>query len=103
MTERLLRKKEIAAMLGTSPGVAASILSARGVKPIDFGRGRSRGLHWLESAVVAAIRDIHAEAQTPPKIHRQGVTPRRPYPAAHLADMTVKDIEGLLTVRQCVQ
>lgn len=103
MTERLLRKKEIAAMLGTSPGVAASILSARGVHPIDFGRGRSRGLHWLESAVVAAIRGIHAEAQPQPKKQRQGVTPRGSYPAARLGDMTVKDIEGLFTARQCVQ
>lgn len=103
MTERLLRKKEIAAMLGTSPGVAASILSARGVHPIDFGRGRSRGLHWLESAVVAAIREIHADAQPQPKKQRLVTTPRAAYPATHLANMTVKDIEGLLTTRQCVQ
>ena len=103
MSERLLRKKDIAAMLGTSPGVAASILSAHGVHPVDYGRGRSRGLHWLESAVVAAILELHADAQPQPKKQRQGATPRGSYPAAHLGDMTVKDIEGLLTARQCVQ
>ena len=51
MTDHLLRRKDIAAMLGTSPGVAASILAQRGVHPIDFGLGRGRGPRWLESAV----------------------------------------------------
>ena len=55
--ERLLRQQDIAAMLGTSPGVAASILAARGVHPIDFGIGRSRGRRWLSSAVKMCIRD----------------------------------------------
>ena len=31
MSERLLRDRDVAAMLGTTPGVAGSILPARGV------------------------------------------------------------------------
>ncbi|WP_270229552.1 hypothetical protein, partial [Desulfovibrio legallii] len=61
--ERLLRQKDIAAMLGTSPGVAASILAQRGVYPVDFGVGRSRGKRWLESAVKQVILDMHDAAQ----------------------------------------
>ena len=103
MTERLLRKKDIAAMLGTSPGVAASILAERGVHPIDFGKGRSRGLHWLESAVVSAIREIHAAAQPQAKNTRTSPTTRTAYPGAHLAGMTIQDIQDLLTTGQSVQ
>ena len=45
-------------MLGTTPALAASFLAQRGVHPIDFGVGRSRGLRWLESAVAQAMRDM---------------------------------------------
>lgn len=63
MSEKLLRKKDIAAMLGTSPCVAASILASHGCHAIDFGRGRSRGPRWLESAVCAALYEMHNEVQ----------------------------------------
>lgn len=63
MSERLLRQEEIAAMFGTSPGMAASLLRKAGIMPIDLGRGRGRGLRWLESAVQAAIVGLHNEAQ----------------------------------------
>ena len=64
MTDRLLRDRDVAAMLGTTPGVAASILSQRGVHAVDFGMGRSRGRRWLESAVQQVIAELHAEHAT---------------------------------------
>ena len=103
MTERLLQKKDIAAMLGTSPGVAASILAKRGVHPIDFGKGRSRGLRWLESAVVSTLREIHAAAQPQAKNTRPCTATRPASPGAHLAGMTIQDIHDLLTANQSVQ
>lgn len=55
MTERLLSKRELAAMLGTSPGVAVSIMLDHGIAPIDWGAGRSRGYRWPESKVKDVI------------------------------------------------
>ena len=57
-------------MLGTTPGVAASILAARGVQPIDFGIGRGRGRRWLESAVRQVMLDMHNAAQPKAKTAR---------------------------------
>lgn len=101
MSDKLLRKKEIAAMLGTSPDVAASILAKHGLHPIDLGMGRSRGLRWLESAVLVVLRVLHQEAQPKPRI------PRKPHassiPQVSLKDMNAKDVHELLTGGQCVQ
>lgn len=98
--ERLLRQKDIAAMLGTSPGVAASILAQRGVYPVDFGVGRSRGKRWLESAVKQVILDMHDAAQPGAKV------PRKDKPVAatcmHLTTMSINDIYRL-TQGQSVQ
>ena len=49
MTDRLIGKRDIAAMLGTSPGVAASILAGKGIHPIDLGAGRSCARHVQRS------------------------------------------------------
>lgn len=102
-TERLLRKHEIAAMLGTSPGVAASILAEHGVQPIDFGYGRSRGYHWLESAVLAVIQDLHTTAQNRRQSSRKSNSARPKIPASSLAHMSVGDIHHILTSGQSVQ
>lgn len=100
MTEHLLRRKDIAAMLGTSPGVAASILAQRGVHPIDFGLGRGRGPRWLESAVKQAMLEMHLAAQPKPKMPRPTKEPStRP---VSLTSMTVNDIYQL-TQGPCVQ
>ena len=72
--ERLLRQQDIAAMLGTTPGVAASILAARGVQPIDFGIGRGRGRRWLESAVRQVMLDMHEAAQPKAKTARNATS-----------------------------
>ena len=98
MTDRLIGKRDIAAMLGTSPGVAASILAGKGIHPIDLGAGRSRGLRWLESAVQQAVRDMYSEAQPKPKPTRRP----RPKPVCGLAGMSTDDIYRL-TTGQCVQ
>lgn len=103
MTERLLRKGDIAAMLGTSPGVAASILAERGVHPVDFGYGRARGQRWLESAVRQAMLAMHEAAQ--PKASRS--RPRKPPTVlagtdARLASLSINDLH-MLTQKPCVQ
>lgn len=99
MTERLLRRADIAAMLGTSPGVAASVLVKYGVHPIDFGYGRGRGARWLESAVRQALIEMHQNAQPELKPERE----KRPARSKHfIAEMSVNDIYRL-THGQCVQ
>ena len=98
MIDRLLRERDIAAMLGTTPGVAASVLAAHGVCPIDLGRGRSRGRRWLESAVRQAIMAMHAEAQP-----RRKARPRPlPIKAQSIANMSVGELHKLLTPAGCV-
>ncbi len=98
MSERLLRDRDVAAMLGTTPGVAVSILTARGVCAIDLGRGRSRGRRWLESAVCQAIMTMHAEAQP-----RKKVGARPPTQKASISGMSVGELYELLTPAGCVQ
>lgn len=100
MTERLLRRTDIAAMLGTSPGVAASILSEHGVHPIDFGMGRGRGPRWLESAVRQVMIEMHSAAQPKPKKSRSNT--HLSTPSASLAAMSIDDIYQL-THAPCVQ
>lgn len=100
MTDHLLRRKDIAAMLGTSPGVAASILAQHGVHPIDFGLGRGRGPRWLESAVRQIILEMHQDAQPKPKETRQSKRP--PAPSVSLTNMSISDIYQL-TQGPCVQ
>ena len=100
MTDRLLRRTDIAAMLGTSPGVAASILSEHGVHPIDFGMGRGRGPRWLESAVRQVMIEMHSAAQPRPQKSRSNTHPSTP--SASLAAMSVNDIYQL-THAPCVQ
>ena len=58
-----LGKEQIAQALGTTPGVAAALLSERGVNPVDWGRGRGRGLRWYAPAVKQAALDMHEEVQ----------------------------------------
>jgi hypothetical protein len=59
----LLNRDQIAERLGTTPGVAANILSEHGVKPVDLGRGRGRGKRWYASAVDAVMYQMHEDAQ----------------------------------------
>ena len=97
MPERFLRECDIAAMLGTSPGVAASILAGKGIHPIDFGVGRGRGRRWLESAVQQAMLEMHAAAQPRPRHPRAATAP-----SCKLAGMSADDVYRLTTGR-CVQ
>jgi len=92
--EKFLRAADVAEMLGTTRGVAASILAEHGVKPVDFGRGRGRGLRWLESAVNAVMHKMHDDVQPKARPTRQ---PRAGMPAAKLADMSVDEIYRLTT------
>ncbi len=95
MTERLLKKRELAAMLGTSPGVAVSIMAEHGVAPIDWGAGRSRGYRWPESRVRDVILEMYVKAQ--PK------KPRVPKPTASrvsLADLSPADVFNLTTCQR---
>lgn len=101
MTDRLLRDRDVAAMLGTTPGVAASILAQRGVYAVDFGMGRGRGRRWLESAVQQVIAEMHAEAQ-PQKRAKAARPAAAPSRVAALATMSVSDLHRL-TQAGCVQ
>ena len=84
MTERLLKKRELAAMLGTSPGVAVSIMSEHGIAPIDWGAGRSRGYRWPESRVRDDILQMYA-ADHPLTINQR--VPKPSAPSISLPDM----------------
>lgn len=107
--EKLLRKEEIAAMLGTSPGVAASVLEQRGVHPIDWGRGRGRGPRWLASAVEQTLRDIHAAAQSPfqGKIQTTSGAKRKQQEIKNTPHLvcgkSVAELHAELTAEACVQ
>ena len=92
--ERFLRAADVAEMLGTTRGVAVSIMAEHGVRPVDFGRGRGRGLRWLESAVKAVMQAMHEAAQ--PK-GRPASRQKPGLPAARLADMSVDEIYRLTT------
>lgn len=92
--EKLLTKKEIAELLGTSHGVATSILSKYGVAPIDLGYGRGRGQRWLQSAVISAMHRMHEDAQTQsykPYKHQTSCNTKK------LHEMSVDEIALLLT------
>ncbi len=97
MIERLLKKRELAAMLGTSPGVAVSIMAEHGVAPIDWGAGRSRGYRWPESKVRDVILAMYAAAQPRPQ------KPRVPRPTASrisLADMSPAEVFNAIACRR---
>lgn len=82
-------------MLGTTPALAASFLAQRGVHPVDFGVGRSRGLRWLESAVAHAMRDMATEAAARHR-PRDKKTPKPKAGAVNIADMSVADLHAFL-------
>lgn len=88
-------------MLGTCPGVAASILIGMGVRPIDLGRGRGRGLRWLKSAVEGAIMSMHSSAQLQVKSARNGRSAR--LPQISLADCGRNQLAELLASSTRVQ
>ena len=95
MTERLLTKRELAAMLGTSPGVAVSIMAEHGVHPIDWGAGRSRGYRWPESYVQHVIHEMYAASQPKPKKPRVSKIPQIP-----LGEMSPADVYKLTTCQR---
>lgn len=99
MQERLLRRADIAEMLNTTPGVAATILAKWGVHPIDFGRGAGRGPRWLESAVRAAMQQMQAAANPKPTTRQT----RQRTPTVPLAAMSTDDLHAYLTTGQLVQ
>lgn len=97
MRDKYLTKRDIAAMFQTKWDRAASILRERGVCPIDLGYGRGYGLRWLESAVLAAMKAIHNEAQQTVPQPGKKVKIRTKTPGLHLADMTAEAIHQLIT------
>ena len=105
MSERFLRKVDIAAMLGTSPRMAAAILRENGCAPIDFGRGKGLGLRWLESAVVGAMRRMHQAAQPATPTPKAGKRPASSIPkiGLNLASMSAGELHAILTRDNPVQ
>ncbi len=98
MLASLLTKGQIAELLGTTPGVAATLLAEKGIHPIDLGRGRGRGLRWYSLAVDTVIRQMHDDAQ--PKEKRP--VPRLPKPGL-VQGRSVHDLYAELTGQTKVQ
>lgn len=92
MLASLLTKAQIAERLGTTPGVAASLLAEKGVHPVDLGRGRGRGARWYSIAVDAVMRQMHDDAQ--PKEKRP---PLRLPKAGLISGRSVNDLYAELT------
>lgn len=97
MKDRYLTKRDLAVLFQTKWDRAASILKERGVSPVDLGCGRGYGLRWLESAVLAAMKALHSEAQQtgPQPGKKAGIRPKTP--GLHLADMTAAEIHQLIS------
>lgn len=102
MPERLLRTHEVAEKLGTTVGVAVSIMHKQGVRPIDFGMGRGRGARWLESAVEAAILEMHQQSQGAKTARQKVRRPQKTGLGCRLVSMSIDDIHKL-TNGPCVQ
>ena len=100
MPERYLRKADIAAMFSMRWDMAASILRENGVCPVDFGVGSGRGLRWLESAVNAVMRQLHAMAQAKAENSRPEPGNRKQQPSKtkiDFANMDNKEIYGIVS------
>jgi len=92
--ERFLNISELAEKLGTSKGIARTIMTQNGVMPIDFGPGRSRGYRWLESAVDDVMRNMHHAVQ-PNNQHKSQV--KCIQRKSKLADMSVNEVYKLFS------
>lgn len=66
MTDRLLKKRDIAAIFQTSAERAAVILREHGVNGFTLGNGRGLGFRWLESAVMSVVHALAAESVPAP-------------------------------------
>lgn len=88
--ERLLKLDEIAELMGTSKNKARSALSKYGLSAIDFGRGRSGGLRWLQSSVVSVMQSMSQAAQ---KKLRPTKPPKQP--SVSIFDMSIDDVYNL--------
>ena len=88
MTEKgkvlLLNKEMIAECFQTSPSIARQILLEHGVKPVDLGRGRSRGFRWYAPAVDEVMRRMHEDAQNPKPSPYKKASTRRGSAGQHL-------------------
>lgn len=87
----LLTREGIAKALALTEEMAASELARRGVRPIDFGRGRGRGPRWYAEAVEQVVRAMHEEAQAKSKARK--MKPRAPI--TPLASMSFQQIYEL--------
>ena len=83
MSERFLRKAEIAAVFGTSPDIARAILRSH--------------------AVLAVMQEMHTEANARAQKDREARPGRASTNFPALAHMSVRQISELLTKSQGVQ
>lgn len=107
MADRLLRKKDMAAMLSLkNEEMAASILKEYGCYPIDLGPGRGRGLRWLESEVTYALRRMHMQAQPVKEQSVKKVLSKKikfPKSDLDLVNKSSKETQALLTSEEAIQ
>ncbi|MCL1915327.1 MAG: hypothetical protein FWG17_01235 [Desulfovibrionaceae bacterium] len=82
------------------PVVAVAIMAEKGVLPVNFGRGRGRGVRWYTQAVEAILRQMHddAQAKNPPKRS----APRLPKPGLVMG-RPIDELYAELTGRPQIQ
>ncbi len=100
MSDRLLRRADIAAVLNTSQGVAATILAQNGVHPIDWGGLRA----WPALAGIGSSGRIAGnERRCTTQAKREKKESKSSIPRASIADLRVNELHSILTQGQCVQ
>jgi len=62
---KLLNLKDVAELLGTTPGAARGVLERLGVVPYDLGRGRGLGLRWHPQEIIEALERSRRPRQAP--------------------------------------
>lgn len=61
--------------MGTSSYMAIIFLKRNGLSPIDLGRGKGRGLRWLESDVLRVMKQVFDKVQRKPRKPRMPSIP----------------------------
>ncbi|MBQ9536569.1 MAG: hypothetical protein IJU79_02140 [Desulfovibrionaceae bacterium] len=98
--DKLLSTKEVAALLELSPRNAENFLIQGGLYPISVSRGRRRTNRWLQSAVIAFLHQLHADAQIPKQ--KKPAKKQAKKLELRIADMSTNDLY-MLTQRNVVQ
>lgn len=98
MADKLLKITQVAERLGTTAGVARNILEDNGLKAVDLGKGRGRGLRWSERAVDGLVEYLVDIAQGKKFCQANPSLSDKETQTPNLASM---DIDDLFALTQC--